>query len=75
MLATNAYQYNPIDDVECLFKQSNSVERRSSTEVVVEINGKWDNMLLFFAWEEKMNCLHISNRKMLNCRAFLNFWR
>lgn len=60
MLAANLYQYNPIDDVECIFKQNNAVERRSSNEVVVEINGKWDNMLLFFAWEEKMNCLHIS---------------
>lgn len=60
MLAANLYQYNPIDDVEFLFKQNNLVERRSSTEVVVEVNGKWDNMLLFFAWEEQMNCLHIS---------------
>ena len=60
MLAANVYQYNPIDDVECLFKQGNTVERRSSNEVVVEIAGKWDNMLLFFAWEEKMSCLHIS---------------
>ena len=60
MLAANLYKNNPIDDVECVFRKSNAVERRSSTEVVVEINGKWDDMLLFFAWEEKMNCLHIS---------------
>ena len=60
MLAANLYQYNPIDDIEALFRQNNAVERRSSNEVVVEVVGKWDNMLLFFAWEEKMNCLHIS---------------
>ncbi len=60
MLAANICSYNPIDDIECFFKQENSVERRSENEVVVEINGKWDNMLLFFAWEQKMNCLHIS---------------
>jgi len=60
MLAANLYQYNPIDDVEALYKSGNSVERRSTNEVAVEIPGKWDNMLLFFAWEEKMNCLHIS---------------
>ena len=60
MLAANLYQYNPIDDIEALFRQTNAVERRSSNEVVIEVAGKWDNMLLFFAWEEKMNCLHIS---------------
>ena len=60
MLAENLYQHNPIDDVEYLFKKTNSIERRSQTEVVVELNGKWDNMLLFFAWEPQMNCLHIS---------------
>lgn len=60
MLAENLYQHNPIDDVEYLFKKTNSIERRSQTEVVVELNGKWDNMLLFFAWEPRMNCLHIS---------------
>ena len=60
MLAANLYHYNPIDDIEALFRQTNAVERRSSNEVVIEVAGKWDNMLLFFAWEEKMNCLHIS---------------
>ncbi|MBR3662097.1 MAG: YbjN domain-containing protein [Alphaproteobacteria bacterium] len=60
MLAENLCKYNPIDDVECLFRKSNITERRSPTEVVVELNGKWDNMLLFFAWEQSMNCLHIS---------------
>ena len=61
MLAEKIYKYNPIDDVECLFThRKHSTERRNSNEVVVEIPGKWDNMLLFFAWEEQMNCLHIS---------------
>ena len=61
MLAENLYKHNPIDDIECLFnKQQHSTERRSHNEVVVQISGKWDNMLLFFAWEEQMNCLHLS---------------
>lgn len=61
MLAENLYKYNPIDDIECLFAgRQHSIERRSSNEVVVQISGKWDNMLLFFAWEEQMNCLHLS---------------
>jgi hypothetical protein len=61
MLAENIYKHNPIDDIECLFADNkHSTERRSDHEIVVEIPGKWDNMLLFFAWEEKMNCLHIS---------------
>jgi len=61
MLAEKLYKYNPIDDIECLFSsRQHSTERRSSSEVVVEISGKWDNMLLFFAWEEQMNCLHVS---------------
>ena len=61
MLATDLYRYNPIDDIECIFAhRKHSFERRNSNEVVVEIAGKWDDMLLFFAWEERMNCLHIS---------------
>ena len=57
MLAEKHYTYmnNPLDDIECLFsKQPHTIERRNSHEIVVEISGKWDNMLLFFAWEEKM---------------------
>ena len=55
------YKYNPLDDVECMFaNQTHTTERRNSNEIVVEVSGKWDNMLLFFAWEENMNCLHIS---------------
>lgn len=53
--------YNPIDAVENMFQgKSVEFERRSSTEVVAEVEGKWDNMLLFFAWEEHLRCLHIS---------------
>lgn len=61
MLAQKLYKYNPIDDIAFLFAQRRQAfERRNSNEVVAEIQGKWDNMLLFFAWEEQMNCLHIS---------------
>lgn len=61
MLAEKLYKYNPLDDIECLFaSRQHTIERRSSSEIVVEIPGKWDNMLLFFAWEESMSCLHIS---------------
>ena len=58
MLAQKLYKYNPLDDIECLFAhQQHTTERRNSHEIVVEISGKWDNMLLFFAWEENLNCL------------------
>lgn len=61
MFAEKLSAYNPIDDIECLFAhRQHSTERRNRNEVVVEITGRWDNMLLFFAWEEKMRCLHIS---------------
>lgn len=61
MFAEKLSTYNPIDDIECLFAhRCHSTERRGQNEVVVEISGRWDNMLLFFAWEEKMRCLHIS---------------
>lgn len=61
-LAQNyAPEYNPIDLVENIFSnKSFEFERRSLNEVVVEIQGKWNNMLLFFAWEENMRCLHMS---------------
>ncbi len=56
-----ALNYNPIDVVESIFTQrSFELERRAFNEVVVEVQGKWNNMLLFFAWEENMNCLHMS---------------
>jgi len=61
MFAENFPVHNPIDDIEILFAHRQlSTERRNQNEVVVEISGRWDNMLLFFAWEEKMRCLHIS---------------
>lgn len=61
-LAENyALNYNPIDVVENIFSnQSFELERRNLNEVVVEIQGKWNNMLLFFAWEANMQCMHIS---------------
>ena len=56
-----APEYNPIDTVENIFStRSFELERRSLNEVVVEVQGKWNNMLLFFAWEQNMRCLHLS---------------
>lgn len=53
--------YNPIDTVENIFHhKALEFERRAANEVVVEVEGKWNNMLLFFAWEEHLRCLHIS---------------
>ena len=47
--------------VENIFTaKSFEFERRNINEVVVEVQGKWTNMLLFFAWEESMKCLHMS---------------
>lgn len=52
---------NPIDTVESIFAQKSfEFERRSSNEIAVEVQGKWDNMLLFFAWEAHLRCLHLS---------------
>ena len=52
---------NPIDVVEhILNRQAYELERRSRNEVVVEIKGRWNEMLLFFSWEESMHCLHVS---------------
>ena len=62
MLAKNLYTYNPIDDIECFFASRNhSSERRNSHEIIVEIPGKWNDVIIFFAWEESMKCLHISS--------------
>ena len=56
-----ALTVNPIDMVESIFaSRSFELERRNANEVVVEVQGKWDNMLLFFAWESSMKCLHMS---------------
>jgi hypothetical protein len=52
---------NPIDMVETIFaSKSYELDRRNINEVVVEVQGKWVNMLLFFAWEASMKCLHMS---------------
>ena len=56
-----APEYNPIDTVENIFStRSFELERRSLNEVVVEVQGKWNKMLIFFAWEQNMRCLHLS---------------
>lgn len=56
-----ALQYNPIDSVESIFStKSYELERRNLNEIAIEVQGKWNNMLLFFTWEENMRCLHLS---------------
>lgn len=53
--------YNPIDTIEGIFAQDKvSYDRRNDNELVAEVLGKWDNMLVFFAYEEHLRCLHIS---------------
>lgn len=60
-LARANISFNPIDTVEAIFGgKSLEFERRNSNEIVIEIQGKWQNMLLFFAWEERLKCLQIS---------------
>ena len=55
------FNYNPIDIVENIFtSKSFELDRRNINEVVIEVQGKWNNMLLFFAWESSMKCLHLS---------------
>ena len=52
---------NPIDVLENIFGQKVlSAERRSVNEIVVEVSGKWQDMLIFFAWEARLKCLHMS---------------
>ena len=34
--------------------------RLKDTELVAEVHGKWDNMIIFFAFEAHMRCLHLS---------------
>ena len=56
-----ALTYNPIDAVENIFSEkSYELDRRNMNEIAIEVQGKWNNMLLFFAWEENMGCLHLS---------------
>ena len=60
-LAIKQNMYNPLDTIECIFQRDDvSFDRRSDNELVAEVLGKWDNMLVFFAYEEHMRCLHIS---------------
>ena len=60
-LALEENLYNPIDTIEGIFARDKvSYDRRKETELVAEVQGKWDNMLVFFAYEEYMRCLHIS---------------
>ena len=52
---------NPIDEVENFLNlRSYATERRGSNEVVVAVQGKWNDMLIFFSFEENMRCLHVS---------------
>lgn len=52
---------NPIDVVEHILNlRAYELERRGQNEVVVEVKGRWNEMLLFFSWEESMHCLHVS---------------
>ncbi|MFI3242422.1 MAG: YbjN domain-containing protein [Alphaproteobacteria bacterium] len=54
-------KYCPLDYIENIFADKFlGCERRSNHELVLEVNGKWNNILLFLAWEESMNCLHLS---------------
>lgn len=60
-VALDQNTYNPIDTIEYIFTKDNiSFDRRKDSELVAEILGKWDNMLIFFAYEEHLRCLHIS---------------
>lgn len=53
--------YNPIDLVENIFSRKPfDVERRNINEIAIEIQGKWNNMLLFFSFEPTIRCLHMS---------------
>lgn len=53
--------FDPIDVIENIFANKfYDMERRSQNEIVIEVQGKWNNMLLFLAWEENMKCLHLS---------------
>jgi len=55
------FAYNPIDVVENIFEaKAFELERRNPNEVVIEMQGKWKEMLIFFAWEENLRCLQIS---------------
>ena len=66
-LAIKQNLYNPLDTIEAIFERDEvSFDRRSDNELVAEVLGKWDNMLVFFSYEEHMRCLHIS--------CLLSYW-
>ena len=76
-LALQENLYNPLDTIEnILVRDDISFERRSEKELVAEVLGKWDNMLVFFAYEE--SCLlniestTIDCSKMFELLAMLN---
>ncbi len=55
------FEYNPIDIVENIFtSQSFDLDRQNINEVAIEIQGKWNNMVLHFAWESNLKCLLLS---------------
>ena len=62
MTLPHSLTYNPIDMVEHIFNdRSFELERRGINELAVEVQTRAaHNMLLFFAWEEHIKCLHIS---------------
>ncbi|MBR5154104.1 MAG: YbjN domain-containing protein [Alphaproteobacteria bacterium] len=60
-LALQENLYNPLDTIESILVRDNITFRRpNDKELNAEILGKWDNMLIFFAFEEHLNCVHIS---------------
>lgn len=60
-VALEENMYNPIDTIESIFAKDNiSFDRRKENELVAEVLGKWDNMLIFVAYEKHLRCLHIS---------------
>ena len=60
-LAIEQDMYNPLDTIEGIFARDKvTYERRKDNELVAEVDGKWDDMLVFFSYEEHLRCLHIS---------------
>lgn len=56
-----SFKENPIDLVESIFNnKSFELERRSINEIAIEVKTTNSNMVLFFAWEEHIKCMHLS---------------
>ena len=67
-LALQENLYNPLDTIESIFiRDKISYDRRGDRELVAQVLGKWDDIILFFAYEERLRCLHITC--MLNIEA------